>query len=115
MLWFLAPCEGIDCGRHAYCKPEGLEAHCICEDGWSFDPLDISAGCKDIDECDKALGPSGQCARGATCTNLEGKYNCECPPGFAGNAFKKCLGMLACVILSVRLVRFSKFRIILIT
>lgn len=40
-----APCEDVKCGNHAYCKPDGNEAYCICEDGWTFNPSDISAGC----------------------------------------------------------------------
>lgn len=40
-----APCEDVKCGLHAFCKPEGQEAYCICEDGWTFNPSDVSAGC----------------------------------------------------------------------
>lgn len=40
-----APCEDVKCGLHAYCKPEGQEAYCMCEEGWTFNPRDISAGC----------------------------------------------------------------------
>ena len=41
-----APCEGFSCGLHATCKPDGEEAMCVCNQGWSYDPMDISAGCK---------------------------------------------------------------------
>lgn len=42
---FSAPCEDVKCGPHAYCKADGSEAYCICEEGWTFNPGDISAGC----------------------------------------------------------------------
>lgn len=38
--------------------------------------------CNDIDEC---LNPHA-CGSGASCTNLEGGYRCDCPEGFAGDA-----------------------------
>lgn len=39
------PCKDVACGDHAFCKPDGNETYCICEDGWTFNPLDIGAGC----------------------------------------------------------------------
>lgn len=45
LLSVLAPCEGVTCGLHAFCKPDGQEAYCICEEGWTFNPNDIAAGC----------------------------------------------------------------------
>lgn len=42
---FIAPCQGVTCGPHAFCKPDGHEAYCICEEGWTFNPNDIAAGC----------------------------------------------------------------------
>lgn len=44
----LAPCEGVQCGKHAFCRPDGPEAYCVCEDGWSFDPNNVTAGCMDV-------------------------------------------------------------------
>lgn len=44
-MFILAPCDEIKCGEHAFCKPEGQEAYCICEEGWNYNPKDISAGC----------------------------------------------------------------------
>ena len=46
----------------------------------------------DIDECDKRNGPSGRCGANSVCTNTPGGFNCECKPGFSGNAFKQCIG-----------------------
>jgi hypothetical protein len=45
VILFTAPCEDVKCGPHAFCKPEGQEAYCICEDGWTFNPNDVAAGC----------------------------------------------------------------------
>ena len=41
----LAPCEDVQCGQHATCHVNGQEAACICEQGFTFDPSNISAGC----------------------------------------------------------------------
>ena len=35
----------MECGAHAKCKPDGLEALCICDDGWTYDPVNVKAGC----------------------------------------------------------------------
>lgn len=40
-----APCEDVKCGTHAFCKPNGQEAYCICEEGWTYNPNDLSLGC----------------------------------------------------------------------
>jgi len=54
----------VSCGEHAFCKADGHEAYCICEDGWTFNPNDIAAGCvgkrfseriKIRDNCTKAF------------------------------------------------------------
>ena len=44
-IFFSAPCEGIKCGSNAICEPNGVEAMCMCKPGWTYDPVDISAGC----------------------------------------------------------------------
>ena len=38
--------------------------------------------CADIDEC---LNTTYPCDDNATCTNIDGTYNCSCDPGFTGN------------------------------
>ncbi|KAI5697377.1 hypothetical protein M8J75_009317 [Diaphorina citri] len=91
-----APCEDVKCAAHAYCKANGLEAFCMCEEGWTYDPEDISAGCIDIDECSPSHGPHGGCGQGAICTNTLGSYSCACPLGYTGNAFKQCININEC-------------------
>lgn len=44
-IFLKAPCDEVTCGEHAFCKPDGHEAYCICEEGWTFNPNDIAAGC----------------------------------------------------------------------
>lgn len=92
-----APCEEVKCGSHAYCKPDGVEAYCICEDGWTFNPADIAAGCVDINECDKAHGPNGRCGANAICVNNPGSFACQCPAGFSGNPLTKCMDIDECL------------------
>lgn len=89
-----APCEDVKCGLHAYCKADGTEAFCVCDEGWTYNPSDIAAGCQDINECDAAHGPSGRCGLNAICTNTPGSFSCQCPVGFSGNAAIQCVGML---------------------
>lgn len=109
-----APCDDVNCGDHAYCKPDGQEAYCICDDGWTFNPSDISVGCigkydfqfnfryakyflcLDIDECDKINGPSGRCGENSKCTNLPGTFACQCQPGYTGNPNKQCIDVNEC-------------------
>ncbi|EAL39252.3 AGAP010021-PA, partial [Anopheles gambiae str. PEST] len=90
------PCADVKCGKNAYCKAEGQEAFCICEEGWTFNPADIGAGCVDIDECDPAQGPNGRCGLNAVCTNHPGSYSCTCPPGYTGDATRQCQDVDEC-------------------
>uniref|UniRef100_A0A1A9ZCQ3 EGF-like domain-containing protein n=1 Tax=Glossina pallidipes TaxID=7398 RepID=A0A1A9ZCQ3_GLOPL len=90
------PCQDVHCGEHAYCKADANEAYCICEDGWTFNPNDVSAGCLDIDECDSVHGPFGSCGINATCSNSLGSYSCLCPSGFSGDPHIKCIDVDEC-------------------
>lgn len=91
-----APCEDVKCGAHAYCKAEENEAFCICEEGWTFLPSDISKGCVDINECDASHGPSGLCGVNAHCHNKDGGFECSCPPGFSGDPSRQCFDVNEC-------------------
>lgn len=87
-----APCEDVKCSPHAYCKADGADAFCVCDEGWTYNPNDISAGCVDINECDTAHGPAGRCGLNAVCTNTPGDFSCQCPVGFSGNPAIQCVG-----------------------
>ena len=56
--------------------PEPLAPDCGA--GWH----DVDAGCLDIDECAQGLD---DCAEAATCTNLDGGFECACLDGFDGD------------------------------
>jgi hypothetical protein len=36
----------VKCGTHATCKTQGEEAFCVCDEGWTYDPANIAAGCQ---------------------------------------------------------------------
>ncbi|XP_042446223.1 wall-associated receptor kinase 1-like [Zingiber officinale] len=62
-------------------KNEGYR--CICKHGYDGNPY-LPDGCQDIDECNQQ---SHLCSQGATCQNLHGSYNCQCPEGTHGDAY----------------------------
>ena len=39
------PCLEVNCGKHSKCQVEGTEAFCVCDEGWTYNPKEISAGC----------------------------------------------------------------------
>lgn len=41
----IAPCDGVECGKHANCQVNGIEAACVCDQGFTFDPNNIALGC----------------------------------------------------------------------
>ena len=48
MYYFYAPidpCLEVNCGKHSKCEVEGTEAFCVCAEGWTYNPKEISAGC----------------------------------------------------------------------
>jgi len=52
---------------------------CKCQDGYQGNPY-VNGGCTDINEC--LQNTTNTCTeRGATCQNVEGSFNCLCPPG----------------------------------
>jgi hypothetical protein len=38
-------CLDVNCGKHSKCQIEGIEAFCVCDEGWTYNPKEISAGC----------------------------------------------------------------------
>lgn len=91
-----SPCEGVNCGQHATCRPHGVEAACVCMPGFTYDPNNIKLGCVDINECDTNYGAAGLCGQRATCTNLPGSYRCKCPNGFTGDPYRYCEDINEC-------------------
>ena len=85
---FSEPCKGVTCSQHAYCKAEAKDAYCVCEDGWTYDPKNIAAGCIDVNEC----GAPGTCGENSLCTNIPGSFICQCKPGYTGNPQVRCIG-----------------------
>ena len=53
---FADPCSEVNCGKHASCRFEGTKAFCVCDEGWTYNPRQISAGC-----LGKFLGLSFKC------------------------------------------------------
>ena len=43
--YFSDPCLEVNCGKHSKCQIEGTEAYCVCDEGWTYNPKEISAGC----------------------------------------------------------------------
>lgn len=91
-----SPCEDVNCGQHATCRPHGEEAACVCKPGFTYDPNNIKLGCVDINECDTNYGPAGLCGQRATCTNVPGSYRCKCPSGFTGDPHRYCEDINEC-------------------
>jgi len=84
--------KGVTCSQHAYCKAEQKDAYCVCEDGWTYDPKNIAAGCIDVNEC----GAPGTCEENSLCTNLPGSFICQCKPGCTGNPQVRCIDIDEC-------------------
>lgn len=83
------PCDEIFCGDHAKCQldPSGKPV-CVCSPGFTGRSNSLP-GCVDINEC-TSDGPS-PCGENALCRNLQGSFECSCPRGFSGDAYKGCL------------------------
>lgn len=92
------PCSDVNCGAHAFCKPDDTEAYCICEEGWTYNPSDISAGCVDINECDISHGPTGRCGQNSLCRNTPGGFECSCPEGTIPDPDPsvRCVAVVSC-------------------
>jgi len=72
-------CDGeCACGANAECD---IVEGCVCVDGWTNPQQDgdLVACLEDVNECDDVSTHS--CADTSTCTNIDGSYTCDCPPG----------------------------------
>ncbi|RVW30831.1 Wall-associated receptor kinase 2 [Vitis vinifera] len=52
---------------------------CQCNSGYRGNPY-LPDGCGDVDECMESNNTL--CQKGAVCTNTNGSYYCDCPPGY---------------------------------
>lgn len=63
---------------------------CSCKNGYVGNPY-MTPGCQDINECE---GGSNQCLDAQNCINLQGSYNCTCPPGTNGDGRQNSTGCI---------------------
>ncbi|XP_047972007.1 wall-associated receptor kinase-like 8 [Salvia hispanica] len=71
------------CQGNSVCVDSGLSLggyRCSCSPGYQGNPY-LSPGCRDINECEN----SKPCHKYATCTNLQGSFNCSCPLHYVGD------------------------------
>ena len=65
------------CGVKGRCINHNTHYNCSCVPGYFDDSVDNNGPCKDIDECDPALGMSRCNQTTAFCDNIEGDYRYE--------------------------------------
>lgn len=79
---------GINCNMTCECRGRGTcnKVHgCICQTAWTGPTCTT-----DVDEC-KAL--PNACPPGWICTNTNGSYKCDCPPGYVNSTVNNtCVG-----------------------
>lgn len=77
----LAGCSnGNKCPNGAECiSITGGVSYCACPKGFR---TQTDGSCEDIDECSEN---QQACGYDAVCTNTEGGFNCDCPPGYNGD------------------------------
>ncbi|XP_065308786.1 nidogen-like [Dermacentor albipictus] len=78
------PCQGVECGEHSRCVPDGAEKRCQCDAGYEALtlPQRASAACVDVDECQSGRH---NCHVHAECANTDGGFACRCRPGYTGD------------------------------
>ncbi|RVW81539.1 Wall-associated receptor kinase 2 [Vitis vinifera] len=69
------------CGSNSRCvnSKKGSGYTCQCNSGYRGNPY-LPDGCGDVDECMESNNTL--CQKGAVCTNTNGSYYCDCPPGY---------------------------------
>ncbi|XP_034698591.1 wall-associated receptor kinase 5-like [Vitis riparia] len=69
------------CGSNSRCvnSKKGSGYTCQCNSGYRGNPY-LPDGCGDVDECMESNNTF--CQKGAVCTNTNGSYYCDCPPGY---------------------------------
>uniref|UniRef100_A0A914DXZ9 Uncharacterized protein n=1 Tax=Acrobeloides nanus TaxID=290746 RepID=A0A914DXZ9_9BILA len=79
----ISPTIRFECPTDCSSNSECVNGACKCVAGYKFDK---DSNCVDIDECDMGIA---NCHSVATCTNLNGSYQCKCPEGYGGDG-KDC-------------------------
>ncbi|MFQ6669657.1 hypothetical protein Gotur_034820 [Gossypium turneri] len=81
--------KSFACKKNSKCIDSELNSGYICKcfEGYDGNPY-LPNGCQDINEC-KTMSP---CDGTATCINLNGTYDCSCPPNYEGDGKKNGTG-----------------------
>ncbi|KAK9880680.1 hypothetical protein WA026_011916 [Henosepilachna vigintioctopunctata] len=73
------------CGKNARCRIQANQAICLCDPGFTGDPL---ISCKKIANPNRCLPNS--CGPNAKCRIVSGKITCQCLPKHVGNPWIGC-------------------------
>lgn len=94
------PCEPSPCGTNAVCKQHNGAGSCSCIQGYQGNPYEecrpecvLSSDCPSDKACirNKCVDPCpGICGLYASCTVINHAPNCNCIPGYVGDAFTSC-------------------------
>uniref|UniRef100_A0A8C5HVQ8 EGF-like domain-containing protein n=1 Tax=Gouania willdenowi TaxID=441366 RepID=A0A8C5HVQ8_GOUWI len=68
------PCLRVLCQNGGRCESRGLNASCVCPQGYMGEKCEV-----DINECE-----SSPCHHGGTCIDQSHGFTCHCPPGWVG-------------------------------
>ena len=82
--------SGICTGSNEVCENTPGEHECLCAEGFER----VDGGCVDVEECSAAVSP---CDEKATCTELDGSYQCDCNAGYNGDGILYCFDIDECV------------------
>ncbi|XP_020623484.1 fibrillin-2-like [Orbicella faveolata] len=85
-----------NCEFPAHCENTNSGFLCVCSDGFVGNP----PLCEDVDECENL----SRCAENATCTNLDGSYDCNC----SAEESHHCFGNTLCDIPRVRITNVGR-------
>ena len=124
MKW-IQPCNPSPCGLNAECTERGNAASCRCILDYIGNPyIECKPECTVNSECprDKACVNNkckdpcpGVCGVHASCRVGNHIPQCNCDPGYSGNAFVACTRVTTCKIIKVEIVFASSLYFFSIT